>query len=1279
MILYFEHEGSVTAKALHEGRNTVAAGNCEAVFFWRQDEVTVRFPDSREIAPVHLKSVSEIFFESAGIYLSLSAYSAGYSGFRKYRPAGDKVRIGTDVEDDIYMQNTAAGHIKLVIDPSVPSIACMAGHCAVNGKATGEQALQAGDCVITENLVLYYHPEFLMINQPDNVYVSLPVWEHGIPRALPVKENAELRPDYRQINMDNTYREELLDPLPYNDRQKNPLIFSMGPAITMASASLAAGMLSFYNGMLNGRRVTELLPGIMLPAVMLVSALIWNPIQRLYEKHRAKSYDRHRQASYLHYLQKVKERIICFQQNYSASVNSSFYPPDVLQLYWQNGEKLWQKTPLHGDWLYIRLGLGTVTMPVQLTSRFHWQSGDSLSTEIEILQLRYGKAEQQPVLYRFLPGKSTAVLVRDKQCINVLAYLLLQVCSYHHPEYLKIVIFAPEGMLWENPWLMRIPHEIVLKPHRTRLVASDLKELHQLLALIEQSEDTQFLLFDLTGRLRLSASERLHIIHLTDASVPHDADSIIDFAGGRIIDKECIREFLPDPLPETDLYILFTGITGSMNRNHLDHLSNCSFFELYGVSDAAGLKIRENWQMNIPNRELKVPIGMDSSGNRIMLDLHENGQGPHGLIAGTTGSGKSELIITLILSLAVRYSPDEVQFAIIDFKGGGAASAFHNEQWKLPHLIGDISNLEPEDMNRFLTAFRQECEARERDFRILAGKTGKPVMNLAGYRQAWKRQENLPYHAELIVIVDEFAELKTQQPDFMKELISIARVGRSLGIHLILVTQKPAGVVDEQIRANCRFRICLKVQERQDSMELLQDGCAAAIRRTGEFYMFSDNTMQHGMGGYVHADEDIEMQYIEQLDKQLNVTAVWHGREKGTQTQLQAVMREIMDQPETAVSRSPFCLPFPVCGTVTDKDRPSGVLAVLDDYRNRQNLPFYAGQNAGITAVFCRDRDEKKRFLLSLLYTLLEEYEHIEIYIVDMLNILPDELKSSVLIIDILREGEKEKIMNMLIHLREHGPKRCLILTDTGMTATDEDIRSGLQELYSRVRNNDLHIFLFGSAASSISYRDLALADVRIALKNDNLQELTAVFEKPVRKPIRQERRMLIWNGRFYEGMWYACTMADLNVLIDKEQPAEKYIIPYMPDILPVCAHEESVIVLGKDKMTYEWVMLPKDQNLLVLSTYGEEYGFLAERMLKERNLADMEDIVSGTGKGVCFMTLDMYQQHKDRLPAGIPVLYVGSGFHEQYQFRIRKSVTLGEKDAVLFERHGNRVIRLAE
>ena len=1279
MIVYFEHEGSVNAKVLQEGRNTVAAGNCEAVFFCRNSEVTVRFPDHKDIAVLHLKPGQKLSLDDADIYAALSPYSAGYASFKKYRLPARTVRIGTDVEDDVYLQNTTAEEIRICMNPAGPELICQVGRISINGRNTSKCNLKAGDCVRTENLVFYYHPEFLMINQTENVYISLAAWEPGMTQALSVPHSKGLKPEYRRISMDSEYHEDLLDPLPYNDSRKNPLIFSMGPAITMASASLAGGILSFYNGMLNGRRVTELLPGILLPAVMLASALIWNPVQRLYEKHREKNYDKYRQASYLHYLQTVQTRIIRFQQEYFAAVNSSFYPPGTLIQNWHKREKIWQKTPLHGDWLYIRLGLGTVRTPVRLNSLFHWQSGDSLSTEIEILKLRCSSSEHQPVLYRFAPGSGTAVLVTERTLIPVLSGLLLQICSYHHPEYLKTAIFAPEKVLRENPWLLRIPHEFALKPVRTRLMATDQKELQAVLDIIDQNEDLQFLLFDLTGELKLPLRNNVHVIHMTDSTIPYDAETVIDYNSHRIIKKEDIQEFVPDPLPEIDLYSLFSDAGISGNDMHQQHISGCTFYDLHAAYDTAGLKIRENWQTNIPGRELTAPIGMDASGSVIWLDLHENGQGPHGLIAGMTGSGKSELIITMILSLAVRYSPDEVQFAVIDFKGGGAASAFHNEQWKLPHLIGNISNLEPEDMNRFLTAFRQECESRERDFRILAGKTGTAIMNLAGYRQAWTGEYGLPYYAELIIIADEFAELKTQQPEFMQELISIARVGRSLGIHLILVTQKPAGVIDEQIRANCRFRICLKVQDRQDSMEVLQDGCASAIRRTGEFYMLCDNMLQHGFGGYVHADEDVQTQYIEQLDRQLNVSAVWSAGGRLQRTQLQAVMQEIMRLPEAAVQRTPFCLPFPQCENIHDRKREAGMLGILDDYRHRKILPFSAGQEAGITAVFCRDRSIKEMFLETLVYTLMENSSDCEIYITDPLNLLPDQLKESVRIIDILREDDKEKTMNMIRHFKDPGSKRYLILTDTGMTYADDEIRSALQELYSHVRNDHLHIFLFGSTAASISYRDLALADVRIALKNDNLQELTAIFEKPVRKAVRQERRILVWNGQLYEGVWYRCTKDDLNTLIKQEQSKAKYEIPHMPACLKVCEHKEDEIVLGKDRDTYEWVMVPKDKNLVVLSTYADEADFLLERLQREGNLCEADEIISGQKTGIFCLTAEMYQLMKDQLPSGLSILYVGAGFHEQYLFRTKTPVTLGEKDAVLFERHRSRVIRLAE
>ena len=122
--------------------------------------------------------------------------------------------------------------------------------------------------------------------------------------------------------------------------------------------------------------------------------------------------------------------------------------------------------------------------------------------------------------------------------------------------------------------------------------------------------------------------------------------------------------------------------------------------------------------MNMPINSLQVPLGVDKQGNIFKLDLHEKFHGPHGLIAGMTGSGKSELIITYILSLAVNYHPHEVSFIIIDYKGGGVALAFENRETgrKLPHIAGTITNLDTAEMNRALVSIESELRRRQKMF-----------------------------------------------------------------------------------------------------------------------------------------------------------------------------------------------------------------------------------------------------------------------------------------------------------------------------------------------------------------------------------------------------------------------------------------------------------------------------------------------------------------------------------------------------------------------------------
>lgn len=252
-----------------------------------------------------------------------------------------------------------------------------------------------------------------------------------------------------------------------------------------------------------------------------------------------------------------------------------------------------------------------------------------------------------------------------------------------------------------------------------------------------------------------------------------------------------------------------------------------TFFEMYGIRRPEELAIKRRWEKGESYKSLAVPLGMRSRDDILYLNLHEKAHGPHGLIAGTTGSGKSELIQSYILSLAVNFHPHEVGFLLIDYKGGGMASMFH----ELPHHLGTITNLDGQGSVRALISVKAELSRRQRIF-------GKYQVNhINGYMKLFKEgraSEPIPH---LFIISDEFAELKKEQPDFMKELISAARIGRSLGVHLILATQKPSGVVDEQIWSNSRFKLCLKVQEEMDSKEVLRTMDAANITIPGRAYL----------------------------------------------------------------------------------------------------------------------------------------------------------------------------------------------------------------------------------------------------------------------------------------------------------------------------------------------------------------------------------------------------------------------------------------------------------
>lgn len=281
-----------------------------------------------------------------------------------------------------------------------------------------------------------------------------------------------------------------------------------------------------------------------------------------------------------------------------------------------------------------------------------------------------------------------------------------------------------------------------------------------------------------------------------------------------------------------------------------------TFFDLYGVKTPDEIPVEALWEKNASFKSLAVPLGVRGKDDIVYLNLHEKAHGPHGLVAGTTGSGKSEILQSFILSLAINFHPHEVGFLLIDYKGGGMANLFKD----LPHLLGTITNLDGSESMRALASIQAENRRRQRVF----GEVG--VNNISQYTKLFKSGDVAEPMPHLFIISDEFAELKKEQPDFMKELVSTARIGRSLGVHLILATQKPTGVVDDQIWSNSRFKLALKVQNEADSKEVIKTPDAARITQPGRAILQVGNneiyeTFQSAWSGASYSQEQVEKAY----------------------------------------------------------------------------------------------------------------------------------------------------------------------------------------------------------------------------------------------------------------------------------------------------------------------------------------------------------------------------------------------------------------------------------
>lgn len=241
-----------------------------------------------------------------------------------------------------------------------------------------------------------------------------------------------------------------------------------------------------------------------------------------------------------------------------------------------------------------------------------------------------------------------------------------------------------------------------------------------------------------------------------------------------------------------------------------------NLLEVLGLESPSAEAIRARWATGGRSTEAVIGVSLDGP---FSIDLVRDG--PHGLVAGTTGSGKSEFLQTLVAALAVANRPDSMTFVLIDYKGGAAFS----ECADLPHTVGMVTDLDSHLVQRALNSLRAELIRREE----MLGEVGAKDLDAYESHIVATNGVNLP---RLVIVIDEFAAMAKELPDFVAGLISIAQRGRSLGVHLVMATQRPSGVISPEIRANTNLRIALRMTDAGESSDVIDIPDASRIQKT---------------------------------------------------------------------------------------------------------------------------------------------------------------------------------------------------------------------------------------------------------------------------------------------------------------------------------------------------------------------------------------------------------------------------------------------------------------
>lgn len=779
-------------------------------------------------------------------------------------------------------------------------------------------------------------------------------------------------------------------PLAKGTQENLPAIFVLGPSITMGLSSTAMGLFSFWLAAERKQDLLSVVPTLLMSLSMALGTILWPLLSKRYERKQQRRKEEKRCYVYSCYLLEVKQRIQQAMQEETAYLQHWYPPVSKLCVDFLAQKPYRLRCVNHADWLHVVLGQGSCPAGVDLQiPHVSSMTQDVLLDKLHGLQAGQFRLENVPIVADLRECQSLCLEGERSVCIDTLLNILLQLVIQQPEKETRICIAADKALISREK-LFCLPHLFV---DRQRLLVWDETSAGRCRRLLEAVVDDEgikdvivcILEPCLTDSLQLPAHEKIHQLRWSD-TLNNAADLQLQINGRSVRWPQRHADFTIDTCTERQRRAAFVQ-RSAYPKDSARGKKMLSFLKLFHCHSVEELQIASRYQGSDAAKSLRVIIGQSADGGELYLDAHEHSHGPHGLLAGMTGSGKSECLLTYLLSLAVTFSCQDVSFLLIDFKGGTMANALA----KLPHTAGIITNLDKGILMRCMCAIEGELTRRQQQLADTGERYGISSMDIDKYMQLRKQHPSLTAMPHLFLVADEFAELKQLFPAVLDHLRQCARIGRSLGIHLLLATQKPFGVVDEQIWSNARFRLCLKVADRNDSMDMLKKDSAVHLQHPGQLFLQvgHDEVFVQGQSAWTQAPYDpcgkeASDLYLSYYDSDGNMQDLPMAGGTVAKTELEAVCDALC---AISTERAAPLWMLPLKPNLQQEELPAKetalTLGLLDDLAHQQQIPFsmsvWDGRNLAVCGMV---GSGKSMFVETLIQSCLVKSENI-LYLFD--------------------------------------------------------------------------------------------------------------------------------------------------------------------------------------------------------------------------------------------------------------------------------------------------------